>query len=52
MVDENTIMQYVIQGGGLAFALYLINKKIDDLRSDMKDLNTTLKEIIMKVLER
>jgi hypothetical protein len=52
MVDENTIMQYIIQGGGLALALYLLNKKIDDLRTDMKDLNTTLKDIIMKVLER
>jgi outer membrane murein-binding lipoprotein Lpp len=52
MVDDNTIIQYIIQGGGLALALYLINKKLDDLRSDVKDLNTTLREIIMKVLSK
>jgi hypothetical protein len=52
MIDENIIIQYVINGGGLALALWLISKKIDDLRSDMKELNITLKDIILEVLKK
>jgi hypothetical protein len=52
LVDEHSIIQYIINGGGLALALYLISKKVDDLRSDIKDLNTTMKEIILKVIGR
>jgi outer membrane murein-binding lipoprotein Lpp len=52
MVDENTVIQYVINGGGLALALWLMSKKIDDLRSDVKELNTTIKDIIMEVLKK
>jgi hypothetical protein len=52
MGNEDIIMQYIIHGGGLALALYLISKKIDDLRADMKDLNTTLKEIILRVISK
>jgi hypothetical protein len=52
MVDENTIITYVVNGGGLALALWLISKKLDDLRSDVKELNITLKDIIMEVLKK
>ncbi len=52
LVEESEIFQYVLNGGGLALALLFLSKKIDDLRSDMKDLNITLKEIILKVIDK
>jgi len=52
MIEENEVIKYFLNGGGLALALYLLSKKIDDLRSDMKEINTSLKEIVMKVIEK
>jgi hypothetical protein len=50
MVEESDLIQYVLNGGGLALALWMLSKKIDDLRSDMKEINTSLKEIVLKVI--
>jgi hypothetical protein len=52
MIEENEIIQFAINGGGLALALWLLSRKIDDLRSDMKEINMSLREIILKVIDR
>jgi hypothetical protein len=52
MVEQSEIIQYFVNGGGLALALWLVSRKIDDLRSDMKEINMSLREIIMKVIDK
>jgi hypothetical protein len=52
MLEQNEIIQFVVNGGGLALALWLLSKKIDDLRSDMKEINMSLREIIIRVIDK
>jgi hypothetical protein len=49
MVDDNQLLQVFINGGGLAIALYLLARKIDDLKEDIRELNKTLKDILLKI---
>jgi hypothetical protein len=49
MVDDNQLIQAFINGGGLAIALYILARKVDDLKEDIRELNRTLKEILIKI---
>jgi hypothetical protein len=48
MVEEQ-IISIIMNGGGLAIALYLLAKKIDDLKEDIRELNKTLKDILLRL---
>jgi hypothetical protein len=49
MVDDSQLIQVFINCGGLAIALYLLAKKIEDLQEDIRELNRTLKDILLKL---
>jgi hypothetical protein len=49
MVDDTQLIQLFINGGGLAIALYLLARKIDDLKEDIRELNRTLKDILLRL---
>lgn len=51
-MDGESIVEFIIQYGFAGFVLYMVVKKIDELKIDVKELNNSIRELLYRVCNK